>query len=376
MKIASLPAQAPRNVLVVCTRRIGDVLLTTPVLRSLRAAWPQARIDALVFSGTEGVLKANPDLAKVLTIAERPGLGTHLRLLARLWRRYDLALSVLTGDRPTLYAWAAGRFRAGAVSANPRESWKSRLLHLRVPFDDLDTHTVRMNLRLVEALGVPVHADPVVSWSRADESALQDLVPAAVGNATYAVLHPYPKFNYKMWHVDGWTALARWLESRGLRVLLSGGAGREEVSYCESIRRGAGDRPQNLAGMLSLGQLGALLRGARLYVGPDTVVTHMAAALGVPTVALFGPSNPVKWGPWPRGADPRTNPWQRIGSQVAGNVHLLQGQAHCVPCMQEGCERRLESFSDCLQHLGVQRVIREAESLLAGPSLRDEMAGR
>jgi heptosyltransferase-3 len=114
-----------------------------------------------------------------------------------------------------------------------------------------------------------------------------------------------------------------------------------------------------------------------LYVGPDTVVTHMAAGLGVPTVALFGPSNPVKWGPWPRGADPRINPWQRTGSQVNGNVRLLQGQAHCVPCMQEGCERRLESFSDCLQHLDPQRVIRETEALLDGQqSVGDKMAGR
>lgn len=367
----------PRNILVVCTRRIGDVLLATPAVRSLKQAYPGASIHMLVFAGTEGVLKANPDLDEILTIPERPRLGAHLRFLARLWRRYDLALTLLVGDRPTLYAWIAGRRRGGMVSTARKQSWKSRLLDVHVPFDDLDTHTVRMNLKLVEALGVPVHADPAVSWSRADESALEDLIPLDVRNAAYAVLHPYPKFNYKMWHIDGWIALARWLESKGFRVLLSGGGAHEEVSYCESIRRGSGDGPLNLAGMLSLGQLGALLSGARLYVGPDTVVTHMAAGLGVPTVALFGPSNPVKWGPWPRGADPGTNPWQRTGSQVVGNVHLLQGQAHCVPCMQEGCERRLESFSDCLQHLDVQRVILEAETLLARgrQSVRDQVAG-
>lgn len=374
--------RVPKSILVICTRRIGDVLLATPAVRALKLACPEASIHMLVFAGTEGVLKANPDLDEVLTIPERPRPLAHLQFLAQLWRRYDLALSLLVGDRPTLYAWIAGRRRGGMVSTARKQRWKSRLLDVRLPFDDLDTHTVRMNLKLVEALGVPapdipVHVAPLVSWSPADESALDDLIPADVRNAAYVVLHPYPKFNYKMWHVGGWAALARWLESQGLRVLLSGGPAREEVGYCESIRHGAGDGPLNLAGMLSLGQLGAVLSGARLYVGPDTAVTHMAAGLGVPTVALFGPSNPVKWGPWPRGADPRTNPWQRTGSQMVGNVHLLQGQAHCVPCMLEGCERRLESFSDCLQHLDVQRVIREAESLLTGrQSVRDQMAGR
>ena len=356
---------APGSVLVVCTRRIGDVLLATPLLRSLRLAWPNARIDALVFAGTEGVLAANPDLGSVIVVSERPTLGEQFGLFAKLWRRYDLALSLLAGDRPILYAWVAGRRRGGMVSPERKESWKSRLLQVRVPFDDRDTHTVRMNLKLAEALGVAAHAEVVVSWSRADKSALEDLIPAAVRNVPYVVLHPFPKFNYKMWHVHGWVALARWLESKGLRVLLSGSGAVEEVAYCENIRREAGGGPLNLAGKLSLGQLGALLSRARLYVGPDTVVTHMAAGLGVPTVALFGPSNPVKWGPWPKGFDVRSNPWRRVGTQSAVNVRLLQGVAHCVPCMLEGCDRHIDSFSDCLQYMPAERVIAEVEHALA-----------
>jgi len=223
---------------------------------------------------------------------------------------------------------------------------------------------VRMNLKLVGALGIAARGDVVVSWARADETALNDLVPAEVRTAPYAVLHPYPKFNYKMWHLRGWVALVRWLESQSVRVLLSGSGASEEVTYCEEIRREAGGGPLNLAGMLSLAQLGMLLSQAKIYAGPDTVVTHMAAALGVPTLALFGPSNPVKWGPWPRAWDATRNPWNRVGSQSAGNVRLIQGEAHCVPCMLEGCERRVESFSDCLQHLDAGRVIATAQALL------------
>ena len=77
---------APRTILVVVTRRIGDVLLATPVIRTLRLAWPDAAIDVLVFAGTEGVLHANTDLRQVLTIAERPPLAAHLRPVWHDWQ--------------------------------------------------------------------------------------------------------------------------------------------------------------------------------------------------------------------------------------------------------------------------------------------------
>src|SRR5690606_11591546 len=109
----------PKSVLVIVTRRIGDVLLATPLVRSLKQAWPDAAIDALVFDGTEEILAANPDVRRVHAVPERPGLRRHLALLAPLVRRYDLALSLVPGDRPTLYAFIAGRRRAGLLIDRP-----------------------------------------------------------------------------------------------------------------------------------------------------------------------------------------------------------------------------------------------------------------
>ena len=355
----------PRSILVIVTRRIGDVLLATPLIRSLKRAWPDAAIDALVFKGTEGMLAGNTDLHEIVTIEERPSVTAHAALFTRLRRRYDVAVSVQPGDRPTLYAWLAGRRRVGALLADRKNSWKRTLVHRWVPFDDLDTHTVRMNLKIAELLGVTPVADVVAAWSETDHANVKTLAAPVAEGRPFAVLHPFPMFAYKAWCDAGWTELAAALASRGMTNVLVGGPAPDERAHADRLMRTLPPGTVNLVGRLSLSEVGCLASRAALYVGTDTAVTHIAAATGVPVIALFGPSNPVKWGPWPRGFDSARNPWKRCGSQTAGNVTLIQGTGACVPCMLEGCDRTLASLSDCLQQLPAQRVI-EAAARITG----------
>lgn len=355
----------PRRVLVVVTRRIGDVLLATPLIRSLQRAWPQARIDALVFAGTEGALAANPDVQRVITIAERSSSWQHLALLARIARRYDIALSLVPSDRPTLYAAIAGRWRAGLVVDSPPQRWKKWLLNRWAAFDNLNMHTVLMHLKLAALLDIPPCHEVVAARHAADESHVNALLAAHGNNRPFAVLHLYPKFNYKMWRDEAWLDCARWLAARGLALVLTGSTDQLERAY---VGRLAAAMPGaiDLAGQLTLAQAACLIARAQLYVGPDTALTHMAAALGVPTIALYGPTDPVKWGPWPRHYTGPENPWRRVGSQARGNVRLIQGVQACAPCLKEGCDRHVASFSDCLLELPASRVIAAAESLLGG----------
>lgn len=345
----------PTRILVIVTRRIGDVLLATPLIRSLKRAWPDTAIDALVFSGTEDILAANPDVRRTHVIPHRTGLLKHLVFLARLARRYDLALSLVPSDRPTFYAFVAGRNRAGLLLDTRKERWKRPLLHRWVPFDPLNTHTVRMHLALAEVVDVAPHADPVVAWSAADDDAARRLLGGSAER--FAALHPYPKFNYKMWASEAWIELATWFAARDYRVVLTGGREASELEYVAALARRMPPRTLNGAGKLTLGASAALVSRASVYVGPDTALTHVAAALGVPTVALFGPTDPVKWGPWPKDHPVGSNPWHRHGSQRVGNVTLLQGVATCTPCLNEGCGSNIASFSDCLQQLPASKVI-------------------
>ena len=355
----------PQSVLVVVTRRIGDVLLTTPLIRSLKRAWPDAAVDVLVFASTQGVLAANPDIRRVIAIAERPRWRDHFALLAGIARRYSVALSVVPSDRPTLYAWLAGRWRAGLVVDTPKHRWKTRLLHRWVAFDPLNTHTVLMHLALARVLDITPCYDVVAAWQPQDCAHLERVLPVRL-DEPYAVLHVFPKFNYKMWRREAWVTTAQWLEAQGLRVVLTGSADPAEVEYVGTLAR---ELPNafDLAGKLNLSHAACLLAHARVYVGPDTALTHMAAALGVPVVTFYGPTDPVKWGPWPAHYARNANPWRRHGTQHVNNVTLIQGDTACAPCMLEGCGRHVASYSDCLQELPGWRIIAAVENLLGYP---------
>ena len=353
------------SILVIATRRIGDVLLTTPLLRSLRRGYPHARIDALIHESTAGILRGNPDIDRVIAVPEQPTLAQYRTLAGTILRRYDIAVSTQTGDRPIAYALLSGRVRIGPVlSAGSRGAWKRHLLTASTPFDDLNTHTVVQNLRLADLLGI-ARTYTVVAPTVSDPAALDRTVPFAWRDERFAVLHPAPMFHYKRWHADGWRELVGHLIATGLRVVITGGPGPAELAY---IARTLGDRrcgAIDLAGRLSLAELAALLCNASLYVGPDTAITHLAAATGTPTVALYGPTNPVKWGPWPAGYEADRSPFRRLDPrQEVNNVALLQGLGDCVPCHQEGCDRHLESRARCLDEMPASRVIAASDWML------------
>ena len=353
----------PRRVLVIVTRRIGDVLLATPVVRSLKRAWPQSEIDALVFAGGAVALDANPDVHQVHVIAERPKLSQHIVFIGKIYRRYDLAVSLVPGDRPTFYAWAAGKRRVGLLLDTQKESWKRRFLHEWAPYDLNEKHTLLTHLAVLAPLQVPPSAELVTAWRDSDAEVARAAVAPLQGRP-YVVLHLFPKFTYKMWHEAGWTALARWVHSRGYAVVLTGGADAEELAYVNNIATRMTPAPLNLAGKLSFAQSACVLAGARAYIGPDTAMTHAAAALDIPVVTFFGPTDPLKWAPWPRHHPAAHTPWRRLGDQAQGKLRVLQGRAACAPCNKEGCERRVTSPSDCLLALPANDVIHALNSLL------------
>jgi heptosyltransferase-3 len=349
----------PGSILVISLRFLGDVLLTTPLIRSLRRAWPGAAIDALVFAGTEGVLEGNPDLRAVIT-ADR---GPQRALWARLWRRYDLAVIAETADRPHLLGWIAGRRRAGLLPPEWDKAWWKRISLAQGVVSPRERARAASYRELAEALGVAWLPEMVAPQAPVPP----ELLGFDISRERFAVLHLAPRFRYKRWNTPGWHALIAWLHDEGLRVVVTGGPAEDERAYVREVLAGARAPIVDLSGRLRFGQTAELLRRAALFVGPDTATTHLAAACATPTVALFGPTDPRLWGPIPRRG--LEQPYEKVAAlQARGNVALLQEPSlACVPCQEEGCQKRRDSYSECLDRMSPARVIEAArEALRAG----------
>lgn len=350
------------RIIVIATQQLGDVLLTTPLIRAVRERWPAGRIDVLGFTGTLGMLSGNPDIDGTIEVRRGGGWKRILETIKMLWRRYDLALVTRGGDRAHLYAWLAAPTRSGIVPLDSSSRWWKRLALDHVVDESADAHQVLEKLRLLQPWVEPGERPRYVVPPG------QRALPADVlGSLSTApvVVHVPSRWRYKQWPVQHFVALVGGLLSDGRQVVLTGGPDAADRALVSQVAA-CGTTPQllDLCGRLDFGQLTTLLKQAALYIGPDASITHLAAACGTPMIALFGPTPPTAWGSWPQGAS--GPPYKRRGArQVRPPIVLLQGPGDCVPCARAGCENHKNSRSDCLQALSPQQVLAEARTLLA-----------
>ena len=360
------------NILIIVTRRIGDVLLATPIIHSLKQAYPHANIDVLVFNNTQLILEGNPDIRNIITVAEKPDFTAHLKLIGQLFRKYDLALTSQYGDKPFLYAYFASKYRIGMINSMKKQyAWKRNMTHHWTFLDDINTHTVIQNLKLLDGLNIEKKYQVIPPQLTSTSNKLDQKLSAIKGNKGYFVIHPYPMYAYKQWHEQGWHQLIQYFAEQSIGIAITGGPATQEVTFCTKLVSQA-HYPHmiNFAGQLSLAEVTYVITNSLGFIGPDTSVTHIAAACNVPVITLFGPSNPVKWDPWPGNYQQNINPFNmRPDSsqhyQQQDNIWLLQGNQDCVPCFEEGCDRHLESRSQCLDQLPTATVIDVINTILS-----------
>jgi ADP-heptose:LPS heptosyltransferase len=362
----ALRAPAPvERVLVVCTRQIGDVLLTTPLLRAARERWPQARIDVLAFAGTAGMLRGNPDVQTLLEFPARLGWRGGRALARRVWRRYDLALIADPGDRAHLIGWLAAPLRSGIVPAGGGSNWLKRLALDHVVESAGDLGNVHVSAEK-QGLLAPWQQTPALVRVVPPPAAALPASVAAQLQAGAVVVHAPSMWPYKQWPIAHFRELIAGLLAQGRQVVLTGSGGARDQE-CIAPLRGLAPAPRllDVSGQLDFNELAGLLERAALYIGPDTSVSHLAAATGVPVIAIFGPTNPQRWAPWPAQPQAQALFARSMAVQQVGNVTLVQGTQGCVPCGRAGCEDRRDSRSDCLQSITPAQVLAQVDRILA-----------
>jgi heptosyltransferase-3 len=350
------------RILIIKLRHIGDVLLTVPTIRVIKSHLPNARISALVSKGTEPMLTGSPLLEEVIGVDR--SLGLRADLLATwnlfLWMRercFDMALDFTGGERPAFLAWMSGApIRLGWKGNKKRAFDPVRLFTRSTPCDTGTVHEVLKNLHLIGPLGLDANDLRVdLHWSREEElSALGKAHGAGLAlGKPWVHIHPTSRWMFKSWSTQNVAEIVRRLIATGEQVLLTCGPGDRECASMEAIRAEIPRGAHFLAGALTLKELAVLLGKAKLFVGVDSAPMHMAAAVGTPVTALFGPSGAFSWGPWDND-NPADQYLNRNGFQTSGPHRVLQRDWPCIPCGRDGCGGSKQSR--CLMDLSVDEV--------------------
>jgi heptosyltransferase-3 len=375
----------PKKVLFIATRQIGDVLVTTPLISKARELWPDAQFYFLGYRGKLDMLYGNPDIAEIIETSDRPSFGEYLSLFNRLFQRYDLAIVTQPSDRAYLYGLFAAFRRVGVLGGHPQgknvedkskksksdqqNAWKKFICMHTIGVDYFNQHVITEKLRLLEVFFInpaDLFSKPIMVTPPDGEHLTPGIANALV--QPYVVVHPGPLTAYKRWPLAHWQHLITYLVKKGFQVVLSGSPAKQDVQLNHEIISLLDDATAikviNAAAKLSIPQAGTLLRGATLYIGIDTSITHLAAACNTPTITLFGATPPTNFGPWPNGFIGE-QPYQlRARSQTVGNVTILQGPGECVPCRKAGCLDRADSNSECLDFLEPTQVITAIEQTI------------
>jgi len=361
-----VPLHKVRRVLVTKLRHIGDVLLSSPVFSTLaRATW-DAEIDALVYRDTEPMLTGHPGIAQIHTIDrswKKQGIvrqvAEELRLLRRLHsRHYDLLIHLT--DHPRGLSLA--RLLSPQWSVSPERTsharlWRWHFTHFYC--QPPRRHTVESNLDALRRIGIyPDQSDKrlvLVPSADATARAVDLLAQHGLSARTFVQVHAGSRWLFKCWPAERTVHLIELITAGGLDVIVTGAPDERERAHVAAILAAikpvTRTRTVDLSAQLTLPELAALTERARAFVGVDSAPMHIAAAMGTPTVALFGPSNEIQWGPW--GVPARV---------ITSDEHL------CRPCGRDGCGGG--KVSDCLTTIPVKRVYAELRSLLAETETR------
>ena len=194
---------------MITLRYLGDALLVTPLIASLKQAYPDAEIDVLLHAANAGMLEGNRNINKLILMLAKKSFLSFGRMLCGIFRHYDLAISTQAGDRPILCAILAGKISMGFVNGtSAKQSWKRFMLDRYLEFSDDHSHAVLENLRFCGLLNInPCYVlTPPLTHSN---------LIVRFPEGKYAVLHIMPQWRYKQWHVEGWLKTANFLSKKG-----------------------------------------------------------------------------------------------------------------------------------------------------------------
>ncbi|MCX5680315.1 MAG: glycosyltransferase family 9 protein [Candidatus Omnitrophica bacterium] len=314
------------RILVITLSNIGDIILTTPVIKALKEEFPQARIDVMVGPDGRGIFERDPAVFKLIIYDKHLPITEKRRLQLKLKKlRYDLVADL----RNTVFPMLIGpKFRTSTIQRFPNSLLHSRAKHL------YRLKSFGMNVRNPSSyIHIPKEDDEYISALIAKENI----------SGQFVVINPGAKSHIKRWSEEGFATIAdRIVSECGMKVIFIGTDNDKEVVAATAIKmKGV---YHNFVNKTNIRQLAALIKRSRLLITNDSAPLHLACAVGAKVLAIFGPTNPKKYGP-------------------TGELDfVISKKLHCSPCENAQCAYDHE----CMKLISAEEVFNSAKVMVEG----------
>ena len=335
-----------RKVLLVRLRSIGDTVLATPSVFALKRFLPNVTVDILVEDWVAPLLNDHPHVDNVIVL-ERGGFMTRARVARELrGANYDVVYNLHGGTTATFLTRATGaRHRVGFKSYQYAQLHNHQAPSPLLLWGQQKTHSVEQQLALLGWTGVPVTDRPRTQLgisAEANEKVRQLLANAALTDRKIALIHPAAAFETKQWATEHFARVAEFLSDRGFAPVAI--AAPNERALLEKLSSEAAVKITTLD--LALPEVTALAARSSLFVGNDSGIAHIAAAVGTPAVVIFGSSNIAHWRPW-----------------NSAPAEVVFEEMPCQPCHGYFCEKFDQP--ECILRVPVTRVTAAIDRILS-----------
>lgn len=340
------------KILILKPSSLGDVIQALPVLRLLKLHFRDAEIFWWIDAALAPLLENDPDLTSIILFHRKrwqsPLRWNEVLQSVRQMRahKFDLVIDLQSLFRSAMFAWfARGKFLIGLDDA--REG-ANGFYDLAIPRKNFHTHAVDWYLSVLTALKIPVHKNFI--WLPERKEIADKLNSQfAIRDSQLICLQPGARWENKRWPLEKFSELVSRLAQKFPAARFAVLGGKDDAPLGEKISQAAPEKILNLCGQTSLPEMIEIIRRCDLMITNDTGPMHAAAALGKPLVALFGPTEPRRTGPY---------------GQLE---NVLRIELPCSPCLKSECH--FEKPLECLRALPVETVLARAERLLAPDSI-------
>ncbi|MDA8755367.1 glycosyltransferase family 9 protein [Candidatus Pseudothioglobus singularis] len=353
--------KTPNKILIIIQRSNGDVFLSSSLIKNIYEHYHSPQIDLLVNEDTLPIARLIPYIKNIHKFSyskkKNNRWGQEIKLIKKIFKKYDLSINLTASDRSVMYAFLAGKKTISAIEKNLNKSWWKKYLLSNYYFFDTSNHILFNNLKALNILKIKyelIHYPFDVSIE-ATKNVKKMLRDNKINK--FIIFHPSTQYEYKVYPQNRRDSLIKYLSEIGITVIITGGNTlidlkiKQQISILPNIH--------DFIGKTSLEEFVALSDLSLGYVGMDTLNMHIAASQNKRIFAIFGPTNLRMWSPWENNL--KSCATEDMPIQTYGNVTIFQANFPCVACGKAGCDDN-HGTSICLDNIRPKTVFNEVRN--------------